>query len=79
MEWAANTDVVDDWMKIDGPESASVFAAALSGAWRDDFGRNAIGAALLDGKRLIETMRSMAGAKTSTTLEIAQIAFLARL
>ena len=41
-------------MKIDGPKSASDFAAALSGAGRNAFGRNAIGAALLDGKRLIE-------------------------
>ena len=54
VEWAANTAVVVDWMKIDGPESASVFAATLSGAGRNAFGRNAIGAALLDGKRLIE-------------------------
>ena len=54
VEWAANTAVVVDWMKIDGPESASEFAAALSGAGRNAFGRNAIGAALLDGKRLIE-------------------------
>ena len=54
VEWAANTAVVVDWMKIDGPESASAFAAALSGAGRNAFGRNAIGAALLDGKRLIE-------------------------
>ncbi|WP_298843534.1 DUF1194 domain-containing protein [uncultured Roseobacter sp.] len=54
VEWAANTAVVVDWMKIDGPKSASEFAAALSGAGRSAFGRNAIGAALLDGKRLIE-------------------------
>lgn len=54
VEWAANTDVVVDWMKIDGPASASEFAAALSGAGRKAFGRNAIGAALLDGKRLID-------------------------
>ena len=54
VEWAANTAVVVDWMKIDGPKSASEFAAALSDAGRHAFGRNAIGAALLDGKRLIE-------------------------
>lgn len=54
VEWAANTAVVVDWMKIDSPESAAEFAAALSGSGRNAFGRNAIGAALLDGKRLIE-------------------------
>ena len=54
VEWAANSAVVVDWMKIDGPESAADFAAALAGAGRNAFGRNAIGAALLDGKRLIE-------------------------
>lgn len=53
VEWAANSVVVD-WINIDGPESASEFAAALSGAGRNAFGRNAIGAALLDDKRLIK-------------------------
>ena len=54
VEWAANTAVVVDWTKIDGPESASKFAKALVAPARQAFGRNAIGTALLDGKRLIE-------------------------
>ncbi len=55
VEWAANTAVVVDWQKIDGLESATAFASALTAPPRQAFGRNAIGAALLDGKRLIET------------------------
>ncbi len=55
VEWAANTAVVTDWTKIDGPESAATFARSLTRPARQAFGRNAIGAALLDGKRLIET------------------------
>lgn len=54
VEWAANTAVVVDWMRIDGPESAGRFADALLAPPRQAYGRNAIGAALLDGKRLIE-------------------------
>lgn len=54
VEWAANTAVVVDWTKIDGMESAQTFAEALVGPPRQAVGRNAIGAALLDGKRLIE-------------------------
>lgn len=54
VEWATNTAVVVDWMIIDGPESAANFAAALSDRPRQAFGRNAIGSALLEGKRLIE-------------------------
>ncbi|MDU8943578.1 DUF1194 domain-containing protein [Ovoidimarina sediminis] len=54
VEWAANTAVVVDWTKIDGPESARAFADALIAPPRQAYGRNAIGAALLDGKRLIE-------------------------
>jgi hypothetical protein len=54
VEWAANTAVVVDWAKIDGGESAEAFADALIAPPRQAFGRNAIGAALLDGKRLIE-------------------------
>ncbi len=54
VEWAANTAVVVDWTKIDGPDSAQVFAEALLVPSRQAYGRNAIGAALLDGKRLIE-------------------------
>jgi hypothetical protein len=41
-------------MEIDGPETAQQFAMALIGPPRQAYGSNAIGAALLDGKRLIE-------------------------
>ena len=54
VEWAANTAVVVDWTKIDGAQSAQAFADALITPPRQAYGRNAIGAALLDGKRLIE-------------------------
>lgn len=55
VEWAANTAVVVDWARVDGPEAAQRFAAALVGPPRQAYGRNAIGGALLDAKRLIET------------------------
>lgn len=55
VEWASNTAVVVDWTEIDGLESASAFAAELVSKPRQAYGRNAIGGALLDGKRLIET------------------------
>lgn len=54
VEWASNTAVVADWMIVDGPETAQAFADALTGPPRQAYGSNAIGAALLDGKRLIE-------------------------
>jgi len=54
VEWAANTGQVTPWMLIDGPETAAAFADALTGP-QAAFGRNAIGGALLDAKRLIET------------------------
>lgn len=54
VEWATNTAQVVDWMIIDGAASAQTFADALDGAPRQAFGRNAIGGALLEGKRLIE-------------------------
>jgi hypothetical protein len=54
VEWAANQAVVVDWTVIDGPETAARFAEALIGPPRQAYGRNAIGAALLEGKRLIE-------------------------
>ncbi len=54
VEWAANTAVVVDWARIDGAESAQSFADALLAPPRQAYGQNAIGAALLDGKRLIE-------------------------
>lgn len=55
VEWATNTAVVADWTIIDGPEAARGFADALLGPPRRAVGRNAIGGALLEGKRLIES------------------------
>lgn len=55
VEWATNQAVVADWMRIDGPESAAVFAAELLDKPRQAYGRNAIGAALLEGLRLMDT------------------------
>lgn len=54
VEWAANQAVVVDWMRIDGPEAAALFAAQLETDGRRALGRNAIGSALLRGKHLIE-------------------------
>jgi hypothetical protein len=54
VEWAANQATVVDWTVIDSPETAEAFAAALLGPPRRAAGRNAIGDALLEGKRLIE-------------------------
>ncbi|MEM6372194.1 MAG: DUF1194 domain-containing protein [Pseudomonadota bacterium] len=54
VEWASNTAVVVPWMIVDGPETARAFAEALTGPPRQAYGRNAIGTALLDAKRLIE-------------------------
>ncbi len=54
LEWATNQAVVADWTLIDGPEAAAAFAAKLDGP-RAVFGRNAIGAALLEGQRQIDT------------------------
>ena len=56
VEWAAagTEDVVVPWTVIEGPESAAAFAKALIPPPRRAFGRNAIGSALLFGKRLIE-------------------------
>ncbi len=55
VEWAANTAVVADWMLIDGLETAQAFADELTGKPRQAYGRNAIGAALLDALRLMDT------------------------
>jgi hypothetical protein len=54
VEWAANTAVVVDWTRLDGMETARAFAERLVVPPRQAVGRNAIGAALLDAKRLIE-------------------------
>lgn len=57
VEWADmfSQDVVVDWTVIDGKTSAEDFAARLMEAPRQAYGRNAIGAALLKGKELIDT------------------------
>ena len=57
VEWADqfSQDVVVDWTVIDGTASAQGFAARLMQAPRQAYGRNAIGAALLKGKELIDT------------------------
>jgi hypothetical protein len=55
VEWAANQATVVDWTIIDGPEAAEAFALALLAPPRMAAGRNAIGDALLEGQRLIET------------------------
>lgn len=56
VEWADmfSQDVVVDWTVIDGPEAAAGFAEKLMAAPRRAYGRNAIGAALLRGKELID-------------------------
>jgi len=54
VEWAANTAVVADWTRIATAEQAEGFAARLRAAPRQAYGRNAIGAALLDALALIE-------------------------
>lgn len=56
VEWADATsqDIVVGWTIIDGAASARAFAEALLKPPRRAYGRNAIGAALLFGKDLIE-------------------------
>lgn len=54
VEWAANQATVVDWTILDGPEAAEAFAAALLAPPRLAEGHNAIGNALLTGKRRIE-------------------------
>lgn len=55
VEWAANQAIVADWTLIDGPEAAARFAADLTAKPRQAYGRNAIGAALLEALRLMDT------------------------
>ncbi len=57
VEWADmfSQDVVVEWTVIDGLASAQDFAGRLMAAPRRAYGRNAIGAALLKGKELIDT------------------------
>jgi hypothetical protein len=56
VEWADmfSQDIVVDWTVIDSKASAEDFAARLMAAPRKAYGRNAIGAALLKGKELID-------------------------
>lgn len=55
VEWASNQALVADWTLIDGRASAEAFAAELLSKPRQAYGRNAIGAALLEGLRLMDT------------------------
>lgn len=55
VEWASNTAVVVPWTIIDSEETAQGFADALMEPPRQAYGSNAIGGALLDAKRLIES------------------------
>ena len=55
VEWASNQAVVADWTLIDGRASAEAFAAELLSKPRQAYERNAIGAALLEGLRLMDT------------------------
>ena len=57
VEWAnaASQQIVVGWTVIDGEASAQKFAAELLAQPRLAYGSNAIGAALLFGKKLIET------------------------
>ena len=55
VEWAANQATVVDWTIIDSAATAEGFAAALLGPPRLASGRNAIGDALLEGMRLLDT------------------------
>ncbi len=57
VEWAANQVTVVPWTVIDGEAAAQAFAAELLLPPRLANGRNAIGDALLEGKRLIEDNR----------------------
>lgn len=59
VEWAnaSSQDVVVAWTVIDGATSAAGFAAALVAAPRRAVGTNAIGAALLAAKAMIEDNR----------------------
>ncbi len=55
VEWAAHTAVVAPWTVIATEEDAKAFATAILAPPRQAYGSNAIGAALLDALRLIET------------------------
>lgn len=53
VEWAANQAVVVGWTRIANRADAEIFAARLLEPPRQAYGRNAIGAALLEGLRQI--------------------------
>jgi hypothetical protein len=55
VEWASGTAVVAPWAIIADQTGAEAFAAAVLAPPRQAYGRNAIGTALLDAKRLIES------------------------
>jgi len=57
VEWADENaqDVVVPWTTIDGPDSATDFAARLMAAPRRSYGPNAIGSAIAAAQALIET------------------------
>jgi hypothetical protein len=57
VEWAnaSAQDVVVDWMVVEDAGTAQLFGERLMAAPRRAYGSNAIGAALLKGKELIET------------------------
>ncbi|MFZ7091970.1 DUF1194 domain-containing protein [Primorskyibacter sp. 2E233] len=54
VEWAANQAVVADWQIINDGSSAQTFANELLRKPRQAYGRNAIGAALLEALRLMD-------------------------
>ncbi len=55
VEWAANQVTVAEWTRIADRDDAELFAARILAPPRRAIGRNAIGAALLEGLRLMET------------------------
>jgi len=55
VEWAANQVTVAEWTRIADREDAELFAARVLAPPRRAIGRNAIGAALLEGLHLMET------------------------
>ena len=66
VEWAAYTAQVTPWMIIDSHETAKAFAEALVAPPRQAFGRNAINTTLLVARRLMETMITRDGGRSST-------------
>lgn len=75
VEWAdaGSQHIVADWMVVEDASSAQSFATALLEPPRQAFGRNAIGAALLFGKQLIEENELPATGASSTCPPTARI------